>query len=93
MIARGYEKIHLTYPMDAMNSEEKTEFLTGFLRKGSNKFRIDTLLYKNLYDRDKDLAVHYDYSIGGYAHTNGDEMYVNMCLDKAYMNALINHLA
>jgi len=90
MYARGYDKIHLTYPMDAMNSEEKVEFLTGFLKKGSNKFLIDTLEYENLYDRDKDLGVTYDYSIGGYAHANGDEMYINMCLDKAYMNGIID---
>lgn len=90
MRAHGYEKIHLIYPMDAMNHEEKTEFLTGYLEKGSNKFTVDTLFYDNLYDRNKDFSVGYDYSIDGYAHKNGDEMYVNMCLDKSYMNALID---
>jgi hypothetical protein len=90
MRAHGYEKIHLIYPMDAMNQDEKTEFLTGYLEKGSNKFTVDTLFYDNLYDRDKDFTIGYDYSIDGYAHTNGNEMYVNMCLDKSYMNALID---
>lgn len=88
--AHGYEKIDMIYPMDAMNHEEKTEFLTGYLEKGSNKFTVDTLYYDNLYEREQDLTVGYDYSVDGYAHTNGDEMYVNMCLDKSYVNGLVD---
>lgn len=90
MRAHGYEKIHLIYPMDAMNTEERTEFLTGYLEKGSNKFTVDTLYFDNLYERNKDFTVGYEYKVDGYAHANGDEMYVNMCLDKSYMNALID---
>lgn len=88
--AHGYEKIHMTYPMDAMNQEEKTEFLTDYLEKGNNKFLVDTLFYDHLYDRDTDLTVGYRYSIDGYAHQNGDEIYLNMCLDHSHVNALID---
>jgi hypothetical protein len=88
--AHGYEKIHIIYPMDAMNHEEKTEFLTGYLEKGSNKFLVDTLYYDNLYERDKDLTVGYDYSVDAYAHTNGNEIYINMGLDHSYVNSLVD---
>lgn len=91
--ATGYEKIDLVYPMDAMDSEQKEDFLTGYLEKGSNKFKVDTIYYDNLYDRNKDFTIGYDYQVDGYAHNNGDETYVNMCLDKSYVNALIDTAA
>lgn len=90
MYSSGYDKIHLTYPLDGATAKERTTFFKKYLQKGSNKFVIDSLDYSGLYDRDKKLEVHYRYSIGGYAHTNGDEIYVNMQLDKSYMNDLID---
>jgi hypothetical protein len=90
MTARGFEKIDLVYPMDAMNEEQKLDFISGYLEKGSNKFHIDTLSYANLYDRDKDLHVKYNYTLGGYAHANGSEMYVNLCLDRSWVNSVVD---
>lgn len=90
MHAAGYEKIHLTYPLDGMTEKERRTFFRKYLAKGSNKFNVDSLEYANLYDRDSNLVVKYRYSIGGYAHTNGDELYLNMQLDKSYMNGLLD---
>jgi hypothetical protein len=90
MQATGYDKIHLTYPLDGMSAKERNTFFKKFLQKGSNKFVIDSLEYEHLYDRDQQLRVNYVYSIGGYAHRNGDEVYVNMQLDKSYQNNLLD---
>lgn len=90
MRASGYDKIHLTYPLDGMTVKERNLFFKRYLQKGSNKFVIDSLEYEHLYDRDQQLKVDYVYSIGGYAHKNGDEIYVNMQLDKSYMNELLD---
>lgn len=90
MLATGYNKIHLTYALDGMTIKERNSFFKRYLQKGNNKFVIDSLDYEHLYDRDKRLSVGYNYSIGGYAHRNGDEIYVNMQLDKSYMNDLLD---
>jgi hypothetical protein len=90
MRAAGYQKIHLTYPLDGTTEKEKHEFFKSYLRKGTNKFAIDTFSCKHLYDRDENLFVDYEYSIGGYAHKNGEEIYVNMQLDKSYENQFLD---
>ncbi|HET6990882.1 MAG TPA: DUF3857 domain-containing protein, partial [Bacteroidia bacterium] len=90
MLVAGYEKIHLTYPLDGMSDKDRKTFFKKFLQKGSNKFVIDSLNYKNLYDRNANLLVNYDFSLGDYAHSNGSELYVNMQLDKSYMNEVLD---
>jgi hypothetical protein len=90
MQASGYEKIHLTYPLDGMSEKDRLDFFKRYLRKGNNKFTIDSLEYDHLYDRHNNFEVDYEYSIGGYAHSNGDEMYINMQLDKSYMNSMLD---
>ncbi len=90
MTASGYEKIDLVYPMDAMNEEEKAEFITHYVEKGSNKFHIDTLHYANLYDRDNDLKVNYEFTLDGYAHKNANDIYINLCLDRSWVNSFID---
>lgn len=90
MYSTGYDKIHLTYPLDGSTEKDRIAFFKKYLQKGSNKFVIDSLDYAGLYDRDKKLEVNYHYTIGGYAHTNANEIYVNMQLDKSYLNSLID---
>jgi transglutaminase-like putative cysteine protease len=86
----GYQKIHLTYPLDGVTDVECKTFFKKFLKKGNNKFIIDTLDYAHLYDRDINLRVNYQYSIGDYVRRNGDEMYVNMNLDKSHENQILD---
>jgi hypothetical protein len=86
----GFEKIHLTYPLDGMSDKDRKTFFKNFLQKGSNKFVIDTLDYSNLYNRNEKLLVNYHFTIGDYAHYNENELYVNMQLDKSYANLLLD---
>lgn len=90
MTARGYERIDLVFAMDAMNEEERLDFMTGYVEKGSNRFHIDSLEYANLYDREKDFVVTYDYTLDGYAHRNDSNIYINMCLDRSWVNSLVD---
>jgi hypothetical protein len=90
MTARGYERIDLVYSMDAMNEEERLDFMTRYVEKGSNKFHIDSLSYVNLYDREKDFIVSYDYTLEGYAHRNDSSIYINMCLDRSWVNSIVD---
>ena len=90
MLATGYEKIDLTYPLDGMTEKERKKFFTRYLQKGTNKFMIDSMDYDNLFQRKRDLQVKYNYSIGGYAHKSGEAIYVNMQLDKSWQNQLLD---
>lgn len=51
---------------------------------GNNTCQLDTIYAENLNDRDKDLLVHYAFNLRDYTSTAGDEIYVNMILDKFY---------
>lgn len=90
MTARGYERIGLVFAMDAMDEEEKLDFMTGYVEKGSNKFHIDTLEYENLYDREKDFVLTYEYTLDGYAHRKDSSLYINMCLDRSWVNSIVD---
>jgi len=87
--ASGYEKIIIGRTIQNMEKQERYHFLVGLLQKGNNKFNIDSLAYENLNDRYKQLGIHYNFSLDDYAQKNGNEVYINMDLDKNYMNDLI----
>jgi Domain of Unknown Function with PDB structure (DUF3857)/Transglutaminase-like superfamily len=87
--ASGYEKIIIGRTIQNMEKQERYNFLIGLLQKGNNKFNVDSLAYENLNDRYKQLGIRYNFSLDDYAQKNGNELYVNMDLDKDYMNDLI----
>ncbi|MGL4598136.1 MAG: DUF3857 domain-containing protein [Bacteroidia bacterium] len=87
---RGYEKIHLTYPLDAMNEQDKLKFFVGYFEKGNNTFGVDSLHFLNLYDRSKNLEVDYKFRINDYVRRNGNELYVNFNIDKSFQNRLLD---
>jgi transglutaminase-like putative cysteine protease len=87
--ASGYDKILIGQRIQNMEKKERYNYMTGFLQKGNNKFNVDSLAYENLNDRNKELGIRYNFSLDNYAQKNGDELYVNMALDKEYMNDLI----
>jgi len=87
--ASGYEKIVTGREIQNLEKKERDHFMVGLLQKGNNKCSIDSLVYHNLDDRYKNLDINYNFSLDDYAQQNGNELYVNMALDKEYMNDLI----
>jgi transglutaminase-like putative cysteine protease len=90
MTVNGYEKIDLMFALDAKREKEKRDYFKNYLEKGTNKFVIDSLHYFGLSQRDGGFSLQYNYTIGGYAHRNGDDIYANMQLDKGYVNFLLD---
>lgn len=90
VVFSGYEKIDLCDLMQSMTEDDKTKFIKGYLEKGNNKFQIDSLKHFNLKDREKNLHFTYLFRLPDYMKTNGDEMYLNLHLDKTYMNDLLD---
>lgn len=87
--ARGYDKIITGERLLNYENKEKQDLLIGLLRKGNNKFRIDSTSIDNLKDRDKDLGICYKFEINDYLQKNDKDIYINMPLEKEYQNDLI----
>ncbi|HEY6159698.1 MAG TPA: DUF3857 domain-containing protein [Bacteroidia bacterium] len=84
--SKGYEKIRLSARMQDLSEQDKVKFIKSVMLKGNNKFSVDSISYSNLGDRDKDLLIKYSYRLPDYMKVNGDETYINMNLDKKFLN-------
>ncbi|UKM65409.1 DUF3857 and transglutaminase domain-containing protein [Flavobacteriaceae bacterium GSB9] len=79
----GYNKIDTFHFLEEKTSEEKTKaFYNTRLQKGNNKFLIHFFTETNKFDYEKNLIINYDFTINDYAKKMGDEIYVNLNLNK-----------
>lgn len=79
----GYYKIDFYNQLESNTSEkELKKYYTRKLRKGSNKFLIDNFKEINKYSYDDDFKVNYQFNINDYAQRLGDEIYVNLNLNR-----------
>ncbi len=81
----GYAKDNYTYSL--LRSEKTTvdNNINMLLNRGSNKFFVDSYHMKNLEDRDRPLLIDYRFHTDDYYSEAGNEIYINMNLDK-FMN-------
>ncbi|MDG5490830.1 DUF3857 domain-containing protein [Psychroserpens sp. SPM9] len=79
----GYYKIDFFNQLEDENTPTKIkDYYTTKLTKGNNKFLVDDVSEKNKYDYDKNLIVDYTFNINDYAKKLGDEIYVNLNLNR-----------
>lgn len=79
----GYRKLEVYDALEYMNTDEKLKtFFISQLQKGNNKFIVDKFTEANKYDYDKNYIVDYNFNINGYAKKLGDEIYINLNLNK-----------
>jgi hypothetical protein len=76
----GYLKFDLMDHLQNSSREEVEENLALFLRKGNNKFNLKTFNLTNVYDREEDLIITYEFEIKDYVKVNQELYYVNMNL-------------
>lgn len=86
----GYQKIFSAYELDRSGQEDIKNSLVKILYKGSNKFYLDQYEVKNLHDRDNATRIKYDFRIADYFQKTGDEIFINLNLEKSLYNDLIN---
>jgi transglutaminase-like putative cysteine protease len=79
----GYNKMYLS---DALKDHrnDKSKILKTELNKGTNKFLLNSFDITNLDDRDQEMQIAYKFGVEDYANTMGDEIYLNMNLNKNY---------
>ncbi|WP_439151623.1 DUF3857 domain-containing protein [Winogradskyella sp.] len=79
----GYYKIDFYNQLESNNTEkERKEYYTAKLSRGSNKFLIDTFEEVNKFDYDKEFEINYKFNIRDYAKQLGDEIYINLNLNR-----------
>ena len=86
----GYPKVFGGYELDRAETDDVKKSVTRMIGKGSNKFFLDDYKILNLDDRDKATRIDYSFRIGDYFQKIGDEMYINLNLNKDSYNDFIN---
>ena len=82
----GYLKTDYFYALEKKNTEVKIlEYYNALFQKGNNSFLIENLVETNKFDYDKNLVVNYDFSISDHAKVLGDEIYINLNLNKKFL--------
>lgn len=86
----GYAKVFNRYKMTRSSQKEVDDYLKRLLSKGSNKFQLD---HYDLMDMESahPLEVDYTFNIESYAKSVGNQIYVNLMLDKTYTDGLIEN--
>jgi transglutaminase-like putative cysteine protease len=80
----GYERNHMMALLQDETNEKKTNTLKNYYRKGNNKFILEFYEEFNTTDRDKPYNISYKFNVSDYVLKSGDELFVNMNLDKLY---------
>ncbi len=89
-VQRGYNKVELAYAMDGAKIEKYNKNLSRLFNKGSNKFNITDNTVNNIFERDREASIEYDFQLLDYCKSIGDEIYVNMNLTKSYQGLVID---
>ena len=83
-VSSGYFKIDLYQALENQKDQhDLLEFYGANFNKGNNKFVVTSFEEINKYDYEKDFIVNYDFTINNYINSSGDEIYVNLNLDKS----------
>lgn len=86
----GYPKIFAGYELDRAENDDIKRYVTRLIGKGSNKFFLDRYKVQYLENRDTPTRITYAFRIADYFQKIGDEIYVNLNLNKQYYNDVIN---
>jgi transglutaminase-like putative cysteine protease len=86
----GYPKVFAGYELDRAQETDIKKYVTKLLGKGNNKFLLDSYSISDLEDCDKPTSLKYTFRISDYFQQVGEEIYINLHLNKDHYNAIIN---
>ena len=89
VVLTGLVKVANTYKLTGITQKSTEKYLRRLLSKGSNKFVLDDASVSNVEDLDQPIEIDYEFNVADYYREIGDEVYVNLCLDKSLLNAVI----
>lgn len=86
----GYSMVFAGYRLDRSQKEATRKYVTQLVGKGSNKFYLDSFTVGAMDDRDVPTQIDYSFRIGDYFQRIGQEIYLNLNLNKDRYNDFIN---
>jgi len=86
----GYFKIYNTYNLISSNQSTKESYVQGLVQRGNNKFFLKNYDLHNLDDKDRPITINYEYRVEDYFKKIGDEIYLNLNLNKSFFNDFID---
>ena len=86
----GYPAFDMARRLTQVRPDRMDRALDGFLELGNNKFRILDFELSDFTQRDEPITVDYGLEIPDYATVVGDEIYLNMQLDRRLQHAFID---
>ncbi|MCU4163435.1 transglutaminase-like domain-containing protein [Carboxylicivirga caseinilyticus] len=89
-IHTGFNKVELAYAMDGVKADKYDKSFSRLFNKGNNKFNVDDYKVYNLFEHDKPAKIDYEFKLQDYCKHFEDEIYVNLHLEKPYMEMVID---
>lgn len=68
------------------NARHRKEYVFSLLEKGNNKFKLSDFTEKDFDNNEQPYTITYNFELDNYVVSSGDEMYVNLTLDKPFQN-------
>jgi len=87
----GYAKVFNSYQLIKSNKKSVDDYVERLLTKGNNKFKIENYNTNNVSDLSKPTNIDYSFNISDYYRQIGDNIYINLVLDKTMTDAIIEN--
>src|SRR5690606_3182330 len=68
------------------NQRKRKDFVFSLLQKGNNKSKLNEYTEKDFSETQKPYAIDYAFELENYVVSAGNEIYVNMTMDKPFQN-------
>ncbi len=85
----GYAKFFNTFKLIKANQKSVDDYLKRLLTKGSNKFHLNNYNISNLSSLYEPISINYDFTLPDYYRKIGDNIYINLVLDRTMTDALL----
>ncbi len=86
----GYSKTPVANNLENLSEEDKKSFLNLLLKKGNNKFSLNTVTTNQVTEKNNALLISYDFSIEDYILFYDNEIFINPHLNKELENGMID---
>ncbi|MGD1845477.1 MAG: transglutaminase family protein, partial [Salibacteraceae bacterium] len=85
----GYVNVMVRERLNNRKTDKKKDYIERLLEKGHNKFRLAEYEAEGETNKDNDLVIDYQFEVPDYAQQVNNAIYVNLNLDKSYLNDFI----
>lgn len=86
----GYSRIPVTNNLENLQGDDKKVFLSELLKKGNNKFSLDSVTTQNVAEKNSKLIIDYDFTVEDYLWRSSNEIFINPHMDKNLSSEMID---